>query len=414
MDAFCQKVTRLVQEEKFAEILTTFKSKAKNLNSDEIQYFYQLSVTQELPVVSLLVLKLRLKLIRNLPDLQWAAWIQASFEFLGNFSHFIEPKMHKQLFGLARKTGEICAEIGKNDLQCMKQCLKVLMVVLETRHSNEITSIHYLICRLALASKKLFEVEDLINRDYIQVSKSTGIKPEHCMMFFYYIGSIALILKKYSKAYSFYELAISTPSKSVHSASVESYKKLVLLRLLIDGTEYHPGRLPNQRLNSVIRSNEVEPYTQLANFFSELNKNKVKIEDIMTHINKYSSKWASDQNQGLIKRLQLAIAKQKITKLTKVYSSLTFDQVITETKVENAESILIAMVENHEIHAKINKKLKLVVFEDRDDEIELDQIQDVCTRLIETTKFIENNLAKVTLDKNYLKTTIGCENLRTG
>jgi predicted house-cleaning noncanonical NTP pyrophosphatase (MazG superfamily) len=134
----------------------------------------------------------------------------------------------------------------------------------------------------------------------------------------------------------------------------------------------------------------------------------------MTHINKYSSKWASDQNQGLIKRLQLAIAKQKITKLTKVYSSLTFDQVITETKVENAESILIAMVENHEIHAKINKKLKLVVFEDRDDEIELDQIQDVCTRLIETTKFIENNLAKVALDKNYLKTTIGCENLRTG
>jgi hypothetical protein len=412
MDAFCQKVGRLIEEEKFSEILSTFKSKSKTLNSNEIEYFHSLSVTSHLPIIRMLVLKLRFKSIRVVPDLKWPDWIDWALEFLSTCSMLIPEALHKQLFRLGLMIGEICADIGRNDSQLLKRGLKVLLQVIETRALGEITSVHHIICRLALQSKKLFEVQDLVNTDYVKVSQKTGVKGEHCVMFFYYIGSIALILKQTSKAYGFYEQAISVPCKAIHAASIESYKKLILLRLLIDGTEYHAGRLVGQKFNAAIRSPDVEPYTVLANFFSEIGKNKGNFEEIQSHIHKYEMKWTSDQNKGLIKKLSLAISKQKISKLTKVYSSLSFDQVVNETKVENAENILTAMVENNEIHAKINRKLKLVVFEDREEEIELDQIQDVCQKLIQTTKLIEGTLAKVILDKKYLRDVISCESMK--
>ena len=105
--------------------------------------------------------------------------------------------------------------------------------------TNEITPIHPVLCKLALMSKKIYDLQHLINYDYIYVKKTSGVTGIHCVSFFYYIGSIALILKKYYRAMHFFELAIVTPAKSIHAASIESYKKLVFLKLIVEGSEYH-------------------------------------------------------------------------------------------------------------------------------------------------------------------------------
>lgn len=413
MDGFCQKVPGMLEKEQYSELKLSFKSKVKTLNQDEIQYFYDLSVNKNLTCVILLVLKFRIKNIMRIPEKNWDVWINCCYEFMMNLSGTIPLQFHKELYSCALKYGELCADIGRKLPNYLKTSLRALMHVLTTtRDKCEITPIHYIVCRLALQSRKLFEVEDLTKNDYVLVSKNTGLKGAQCVLFFYYIGSISLILKKYSRAYHFYELSLTIPSKHIHAACVESYKKLVLLRLIIDGSEYHVPRYTNQRFVQLIRSMSTEAYTSLASLFSEFGKNKISLEEIDLHINKYSNIWISDQNTALIKKLQISVKKLKIKKLTRVYASLSLNQLIHETQIEDAEKILIKMVENGEISAKIDKRLSLVVFEDIEEDVKVDQIQDVCQKLIQCSEYLERGMVKVCMDQRYLKDVVSMENMQ--
>lgn len=413
MDGFCQKVPGLLEKEQFAEIKISFKSKVKTLNQDDIQYFYDLSVNKGLTVVTMLVLKHRIKNITRISEKFWDVWIRNTYEFMLNFSGTIPVELHKQLYSCAVLYGELCAELGRKLPNYFKIALKSLNHLLNTtRDKNEITPAHYIVCRLALQSRKLFGVEDLLNNNYVQVSKNTGLKGVQIVLFFYYLGSISLVLKKYSKAYHFYELSITIPSKHVHAACIESYKKLVLLRLLIDGTEYHPPRHCNHRFTQVVRSISTEPYTSLSSLFSEFGKNKLNIDEIHNHLSKHQAVWSSDQNTALINRLKHSVIKLKIKKLTKVYASLSFEQLINETQIPDAQKILIKMVENREISARIDKKLSLVVFEDVEEDVKVDEIQNVCEQLIECSEYLERSMVKMSLDQRYLKDLVSMENMQ--
>ena len=413
MDGFCQKVPGLLDKEQFAELKVSFKSRVKTLNQDDIQYFYDLSVNKGLPVVTLLVLKHRIKNITRIAEKFWDQWISNTTEFLLNFSGTVPVQLHKQLYACAVVYGELCAELGRKLPNYLKISLKALYhLLVHTRDKNEITPAHYIVCRLALQSRKLFEVEDLLNNNYVMVSKHTGLKGVQIVLFFYYLGSISLVLKKYSKAYHFYELSITIPSKHVHAACIESYKKLVLLRLIIDGSEYHPPRHCSHRFTQAIRSMSTEPYTSLSSLFSELNKNKLSVEDIHNHVSKHQATWSSDQNTALISRLRHSVIKLKIKKLTKVYASLSFEQLVNETQIPDAQKILVKMVENREISARIDKKLSLVVFEDVEEEVQVDEIQNVCEKLIECSEYLERSMVKMSLDQRFLKDLVSLENMQ--
>ena len=260
-------------------------------------------------------------------------------------------------------------------------------------------------------SKKLYDVKHLLDCDYLQVSRDSGVTANHCVIFFYYMGSIAVILRKYQRASYFYDLAISMPSKSVHSASVESYKKQVLLKLISEGSEYHPPHSAPPRFNSILRHQSCEPYSKLASLFVDVLKSRSSKEALMQFIAKYRSIWTSDKNIGLINRVKEAIARHQIRKLTKVYESLSFQQLIDETQEANALDILVKMIEDGDINGKIDRQKETVVFFDKEYPVTVDEIQGLCEKIITYAEHVENRTMGVSIDPRYLKQLILSENM---
>jgi len=72
---------------------------------------------------------------------------------------------------------------------------------------------------------------------------SGGVQARDLVLFFYY-GGIALIgQKKFKRAQMFFQMGLAVPTTTVNAIGVETYKKLVLVSLLVDGKLPPLGRI---------------------------------------------------------------------------------------------------------------------------------------------------------------------------
>lgn len=408
MEEFFQKALKFSKEDKLNDLLSLFKSKTKQVSNEDIEIIYQYSISKELPALTLLILKLRIKTIKKLSMSSWDAWISATSNFLINSP----PMLKKKYYKLSYYFSELCCEIGLNYNQYLKTAQYTLLKILESQgRTNEITPIHPCVCKIGLITKKLYDLHPLLDYDYLSVDKDTGVTGVHCVTFFYYLGSIALILKNYHRAAYFYELAITIPSKAVHQASIESFKKQVLVQLITDGTEYHVPRTAPNRFSAIVRTHACEVYTKLALLFTEYLKGKGLKDNVIAHITKNKSAWVSDGNSKLIQTVRNSLIKHKIKKLTKVYASLTFTQLIEQVEESDAQEILVSMVESQEINGKIDMRNNTVMFYDTENTVEVEEIQDICESLLKYSEYVENRTRDISFDTRYLKQLIMQENL---
>lgn len=412
MDDFCSKANKMLKEEKFNDFINHVKSKFKQLTLDEIDYLYNVSISKNIMPLTLMVLNLRWKNIKKVPDMQLDRWLSLTQDFLIGVSSEVNPTFIKYLFRLSLKFGELSFEIGNSMPDYSRKAQFTLLKVLEKSHKvSEITPIHYLVAKLGLFNKKLYELERIMKCNFLQVCTNSKVTGVQCVLFFYYIGSVALILKNYSRVNYFYELAICMPSKSIHIASIESYKKQVLIQLITDGSQYHVPRLAPSRFSSIVRHHSCEHYSKLASLFTEYIRGKGDKESVLSYINKAKNFWAMDKNEGLIKKVKTALIKHKVKKLTKVYASLTFKQLKKETEEEKADDIVTKMIENREITGKIDRKNETVIFYDVENQVTIDEIEDVCEDLMKYTEQVEVRLREVNLDTRYLKQLLFTEGL---
>ena len=412
MDELYSKSPGFVRDEKFNDLLSLFKSKTKNVSNEQIDHLYEYSLQKSLSPLTLLVLKLRLKFIKKLPMNQWDKWIGLTSDFLAGTCIESSKALKTQFFKVSYNFAELCCEIGLNYQDYLKKAYYTLLEIMNALNiTQEITPIHSSICKIALMTKNLSHIEHLINYEYLEVNRSTGITGAQCVTFFYYIGSAALILKHYGRASYYYNLAISVPAKIIHAATLESYKKQVLLHLIIDGSEYHVPRSAPRGFNSIIRHQSCEPYSKLALLFADYLKGRFPKESVSNFIIKYKQIWASDKNSGLIKKVIMALIKHKIKKLTKVYASLSFKQLKSETEEESALEILGKMIEDEEINGKIDEKNETVLFFDKEQAVDVTEIHDVCEDFLKYSGYIESRLNNVSLDPRYLKELISNENI---
>ena len=221
--------------------------------------------------------------------------------------------------------------------------------------------------------------------------KTTGLVVKDFFLYCYYGGMTLVGLKRYSEALDFFLRAFAVPATQVSAIVVASYKKYLLVSLLLHGQGETPPPLylsisvcvwvcasrktdlfflnrfvvlsvcpiPEYTSQVVQRSigSWCSEYLEVAKAFSTYEVGKLE-----QALEKHRSVLEADKNFGLAKQLIPSLSKRVIQRLTQTYLTLSLDDLAVKGGVGDAQAVLLEMIEKGEIHAKISQKDKMVAF----------------------------------------------------
>lgn len=190
--------------------------------------------------------------------------------------------------------------------------------------------------------------------DFNEISKENkSFDVRYFLQYYYYGGMIYASLKKYERALFFFEVAITVPSQAVSMIVVESYKKYILISLILHGKLKGLPKYTSQIVTRHIRQ-MVPQYTELVTAYSTYSIHKIN-----QVVNEYRSQFIADSNLGLVKQCVASLYKKNIQRLTKTFLTLSLADMANRIKLaskEEAEQYILNMVSIVEIdhYHKVN------------------------------------------------------------
>lgn len=102
---------------------------------------------------------------------------------------------------------------------------------------SQLTSVHADLCQLSLCAKIFNPVLNFLEVDItsIFITEDSNHDAKYFLLYYYYGGMIYSSLKNYERALYFFEVAVSTPALAMSHIMLESYKKYILVSLILHG-----------------------------------------------------------------------------------------------------------------------------------------------------------------------------------
>jgi len=237
-----------------------------------------------------------------------------------------------------------------NILKILKELIKKLQT-----SPHHLTCLHPIFAKHCLLAKTYSYAKDILAYDIEDFDDQVSILD--FLLYHYYGGMLAIGLKDYNKALTYFRRVISAPAKVTSAIMIESYKKYVLVSILLYGRKQplpsYTDEVVNKKLSKL---EQCKKYKELENMFStlssEMNMNVKRIKKL--------SSFKSKDNAGIVKQTTRAYTRKVIQKLTQTYVTMSFEEIAKEIGLtgENANEIverhLLSMIENNEIFAYIN------------------------------------------------------------
>ncbi|CAH1794239.1 unnamed protein product [Owenia fusiformis] len=227
---------------------------------------------------------------------------------------------------------------------------------------NQLTSIHSDLCQLCLLSKCMKPALQFLDVDITEIAKEGGqYDVKHYLTYFYYGGMIYTALKNYERGFYFFEMAVTTQAMAVSHIMMESYKKFILVALILHGKVPTLPKYTSQVVGRYIK-HLCHPYHDLANAYATNNPAKLRAE-----ATKHTELFTRDSNMGLVKQCITSLYKKNIQRLTKTFLTLSLADMANRVELsgpKEAEKYVLNMIEDGEIYATINQKDGMVSFHD--------------------------------------------------
>ncbi|POI31388.1 hypothetical protein CIB84_004861 [Bambusicola thoracicus] len=215
------------------------------------------------------------------------------------------------------------------------------------------------LCLLAKCFKPALPYLDV---DMMDICKENGAyDAKHFLCYYYYGGMIYTGLKNFERALYFYEQAITTPAMAVSHIMLESYKKYILVSLILLGKVQQLPKYTSQIVGRFIKPLS-NAYHELAQVYSTN-----KPSELRNLVNKHSETFTRDNNMGLVKQCLSSLYKKNIQRLTKTFLTLSLQDMASRVQLsgpQEAEKYVLHMIEDGEIFASINQKDGMVCFHD--------------------------------------------------
>lgn len=217
-------------------------------------------------------------------------------------------------------------------------------------------------------------------------------------------------VKNYDRALYFFEVAVSTPAMAMSHIMLESYKKYILVSLILNGKIS-----PIPKYSSQVISRFMKPlshvYHELASAFSTTS-----IDDVRNVINKYRDTYIRDKNMGLVKQVESSLYKKNIQRLTKTFLTLSLADVASRVQLAgpaDAEKYILNMIKSGEIYATINQKDGMVIFKDDPEKYDSPEmflrLQEQIAKAMELNKKITDMEEEIMLNPMYVKKAVGSQ-----
>jgi COP9 signalosome complex subunit 3 len=237
-----------------------------------------------------------------------------------------------------------------NILKILKELIKKLQT-----SPHHLTFIHPIFAKHCLLAKTYSYAKDILSHDIEDFDDHVTVLD--FLLYHYYGGMLAIGLKDYTKALTYFRRVISAPAKVTSAIMIESYKKYVLVSILLYGKKQPLPSYTDEAVNKKLsKLEQCKKYKELENLFStvssEMNMNVRRIKKLST--------FKSKDNAGLVKQTTRSYIRKVIQKLTQTYVTMSFEEIAKEIGLtsENANEIverhLLSMIENNEIFAYIN------------------------------------------------------------
>ncbi|XP_052871978.1 COP9 signalosome complex subunit 3 isoform X2 [Anopheles cruzii] len=276
--------------------------------------------------------------------------------------------------------------------------------------NSQLTPIHADLCQLCLCAKVFNPALRVLDIDItaIATTHDNNADTKYFLLYYYYGGMVYCAVKNYERALYFFEVAVSTPAMVMSHIMLESYKKYILVSLILHGKV-----LPIPKYSQVITTRFMKP---LSHAYHDLSTayNTSSSEELRTVVNKYRDPFQRDHNMGLVKQVVSSLYKKNIQRLTKTFLTLSLADVASRVQLSGpaeAEKYILNMIKSGEIFATINQKDGMVVFKDDPEQYNnqemFDRVQTEISLVMDLNKQILQMDEEILLNPLFIKKSLG-------
>lgn len=175
---------------------------------------------------------------------------------------------------------------------------------------------------------------------------------------------ILAALKQFDRALLYFEVCVTMPANAVSHIMMEAHKKYLLVSLI------HQGHKPREAMNLPKYTSSV-----VNKYFKQLSAHYIELvtayytnnpQEMTTVANKHKETFEKDQNWGLVQQVVASQTKTNIKRLTKTFLTLSMSELANRVGLSTsaeAERLLVEMIEEGSIHARISQKDGMVRFD---------------------------------------------------
>lgn len=231
--------------------------------------------------------------------------------------------------------------------QHVTQGIQVLTIAIEKIQlmESQLTPLHADLCQLCLCSKIFNPALRFLDVDITTIASSEDHQDsttKYFLLYYYYGGMIYTAVKNYDRALYYFEVAISTPAMAMSHIMLESYKKYILVSLILRGKNTTIPKYSSQVIGRFMK-----PLSQQYHELSNVYTHNGTPDAVRTVITKYHETFNRDHNLGLAKQVLATLYKKKIQRLTKTFLTLSLSDVASRACLSGpaeAEKYILNMV----------------------------------------------------------------------
>lgn len=290
--------------------------------------------------------------------------------FLTKVRDFLMVCNPRQVQLMPERFADVVSKFAAGHLKAKEAALgavgPLLSAVQKVRRSPEhLSGVHHEFVKMCLLAKCYHIAARVLDDDVIYLPEQDGgkvpeMKIEHLLMYFYYGGMVYVGLKKLERALQYFSVAITAPAECTSQIMLESYKKYMLVCLLMYGKDVP---LPSYASNLTRQfKNQLAPYTDVVAAYR-----KGEAEGLDSVIVKHLEIFGRDTNVGLVQQCKAKLTRRNIKRLTETFLTLSLGDIATRVKLPDAaaaEVALVGMIADGEIFATINQLTGTVSFHD--------------------------------------------------
>nr|SVE76337.1 EOG090X04TU [Daphnia longispina] len=232
-------------------------------------------------------------------------------------------------------------------------------------NETQLTSIHANLLQLCLMSQNLKPALEFLNVDISEINPENGyFDAKHFLLYYYYGGVINMAVKNFERALYSFEVALTTPSSAVSHIMLESYKKYILVSLILHGKVAPLPKYTSQVVNRLLKPMSAI-YHEITTVFATNKPTSLELV-----LQKHRELLQRENNWGLAKQVQQSLYKKIIQRLTQTFLTLSLSDMALRVQLPSvieAEKLVLTMIEDGDIYASISQKDGMVLFHDNPD-----------------------------------------------